>query len=71
MLIFRSADLYHFVEPWTTRPMECSDRVTPGRVSCVFFTPKDTADELEGRNPQWFSHTGGGLFDQGMGSTKV
>ncbi|KZV97597.1 hypothetical protein EXIGLDRAFT_764254 [Exidia glandulosa HHB12029] len=64
ILLFRSCDLYHFVEEWTPGEMDFGDFVTPGRTAFVFFTPAASARELDEKPEHWFVETGCGVFNQ-------
>ncbi|EJD40477.1 hypothetical protein AURDEDRAFT_170478 [Auricularia subglabra TFB-10046 SS5] len=64
ILIFRSADLFHCVGPWTPLPMKESDTITPGRGAFVFFSPQASMRVLNDKPADWFVRTGGGLFEQ-------
>lgn len=59
-----AGDLYHAVGEWL--PSEPTDaqkkaKLSPGRVSHVFFFPKATAQKLEGKPKGWATSTNWGL----------
>ncbi|KAJ7842685.1 hypothetical protein B0H14DRAFT_2447552 [Mycena olivaceomarginata] len=54
-------DLYHSVEAWEAIPCPpdvANARITPGRISTVFFCPEKTARALEDKPPGWASQRG-------------
>lgn len=58
-------DLYHSVEAWEAIPCPpdvTNARITPGRISTVFFCPEKTARALEDKPPGWASQRGGGFL---------
>jgi hypothetical protein len=58
-------DLYHSVEAWEAIPCPpdvANARITPGRISTVFFCPEKTARALEDKPPGWASQRGGGFL---------
>ncbi|KZV77865.1 hypothetical protein EXIGLDRAFT_784669 [Exidia glandulosa HHB12029] len=62
LCVFRSAELMHFVTDWEATPMGPRDIVTPGRTAAVFLTPSATLRDLDGKRPDSFRNSGGGLF---------
>ncbi|KAJ7847696.1 hypothetical protein B0H13DRAFT_2405610, partial [Mycena leptocephala] len=57
-----SADLYHAVDRWEAAPVPselAAKRITPGRVSTVFFCPEKTAQTLAGKPANWNRDTAG------------
>ncbi|KAJ7434969.1 hypothetical protein B0H11DRAFT_1756720 [Mycena galericulata] len=65
LCIARFSELYHTVEEWFPKP--CSPeleakRITPGRISTVFFSPAKSGQTLAGKPPGWAAATAGGLF---------
>lgn len=60
-----SADLYHGVDAWEPAPIPpevAAKRITPGRISVVFFCPEKTARTLEGKPKNWNRDTAGGIM---------
>ncbi|GLB45874.1 hypothetical protein LshimejAT787_3500020 [Lyophyllum shimeji] len=61
VVISLSGLLYHAVGPWKPdldAPQH--GKITPGRISHVFFFPKKSLDVLEGKPPLWALRTGWG-----------
>jgi hypothetical protein len=65
-----SADLYHAVDRWEAAPVPselAAKRITPGRVSTVFFCPEKTAQTLAGKPANWNRDTAGGITPNASG----
>ncbi|KAJ7153135.1 hypothetical protein C8R43DRAFT_885900 [Mycena crocata] len=61
--IARASALYHAVEEWEPAPCSAENaalRLTPGRVSTVYFCPQKTKNSLEGKMENWVNRTVGG-----------
>ncbi|KAJ7483131.1 hypothetical protein B0H11DRAFT_1914874 [Mycena galericulata] len=61
ILIFMSGLLYHCVGKWTPTGGISPERLTPGRISHVFFSPQKSIPQLEGKPEGWMVRTMGGI----------
>ncbi|KAF8058964.1 hypothetical protein FPV67DRAFT_1451185 [Lyophyllum atratum] len=51
--IFQACKIFHAVARWTPKPMVEGDVLTPGRISTVFFCPKNSIHQLKDKPPGW------------------
>lgn len=55
-----SGDLYHAVDKWKPAATMEKDKITPGRVGMVYFSPDTALSALEDKAPGWMRDTCGG-----------
>jgi hypothetical protein len=60
MCIYFAQVLYHTVEEWNPLGGMTNEKITPGRIGHVFFSPDQSVKALFGKEPGWASHTAGG-----------
>ncbi|KAF8325133.1 hypothetical protein F5887DRAFT_896617, partial [Amanita rubescens] len=60
---FRSAHLFHYVAKFFITPYHSGKHnTTPGRIGSVFFSPQESLDQLENKEPGWGSSKGFGTL---------
>ncbi|KAG6864741.1 hypothetical protein C0991_007448 [Blastosporella zonata] len=55
--MFEAYRIYHAVSRWAPMVMEEQDVLTPGRISTVLFSPKNSVEMLKGKPPGWGKRT--------------
>jgi hypothetical protein len=65
---FLSGSVYHAVSEWKPTSKKDEDKVTPGRIGNVFFSPDTSLSRLTGKEPGWARDTSFGsalgLYDE-------
>ena len=55
--LFFTSRIYHSVSKWTPCVKNKGDKLTPGRIGHVFFFPRESLNQLEGKEKGWAKST--------------